>query len=67
MLLDEILQGKRFEKDVPLIDWVTTYQRAWLWDDPVSGVVVGAIMIPVAMACAQMAGVPPQASQWVQM
>jgi high affinity sulfate transporter 1 len=59
-LLDEILQGKRLEKYVPLIGWITTYQRAWLRDDLVSGVVVGAIMVPVAMAYAQMAGVPPQ-------
>jgi SulP family sulfate permease len=60
-LLNEILQGKRLEKYVPLIGWVTTYQKAWLRDDLVSGVVVGLIMIPVAMAYAQMAGVPPQA------
>jgi high affinity sulfate transporter 1 len=59
-LLNEILQGKRLERYVPLIGWITTYQRAWLRDDVVSGVVVGAIMIPVAMAYAQMAGVPPQ-------
>jgi high affinity sulfate transporter 1 len=59
-LLDEILQGKRLEKYIPLIGWITTYQRAWLRDDVVSGVVVGAIMVPVAMAYAQMAGVPPQ-------
>src|SRR5512137_2708908 len=61
MLLDEILQGRRLEKYVPFIGWVTTYQRAWLRDDLVSGIVVGAIMIPVAMAYAQMAGVPVQA------
>ncbi len=60
-LLDEILQGRRLEKYVPLIGWITTYQRAWLRDDLVSGVVVGALMVPVAMAYAQMAGVPPQA------
>jgi high affinity sulfate transporter 1 len=59
-MLDEILQGKRLEKYVPLIGWITTYQRAWLRDDLVSGVVVGMIMVPVAMAYAQMAGVPPQ-------
>src|SRR5512136_3385400 len=59
-LVNEILEGKRLEKYVPLINWVTTYQRAWLRDDLVSGVVVGAIMVPVAMAYAQMAGVPPQ-------
>jgi SulP family sulfate permease len=60
-MLNEILQGKRLERYVPLIGWITSYQRAWLRDDAVSGVVVGLIMIPVAMAYAQMAGVPPQA------
>src|SRR5512139_823624 len=59
-LLKEILEGKRLEKYVPLVGWITTYQRTWLQDDLVSGIVVGAIMIPVAMAYAQMAGVPPQ-------
>jgi sulfate permease, SulP family len=60
-MLDDILHDRRLSRYVPLINWVTTYQRAWLRDDLVSGVVVGAIMIPVAMAYAQMAGVPPQA------
>jgi SulP family sulfate permease len=60
-LLAEILEGRHLEKYVPVIGWATTYQRAWLRDDLVSGVVVGLIMIPVAMAYAQMAGVPPQA------
>ena len=46
---------------VPIVGWIKTYQRAGLRDDLVSGVVVGAVMIPVAMAYAQMAGVPPQA------
>ncbi len=60
-MLSEMLKVKRFERYVPIIGWVRSYQRAWLRDDLVSGVVVGAIMIPVAMAYAQMAGVPPQA------
>lgn len=46
---------------VPVFNWGRSYQRAWLRDDLVSGVVVGAVMVPVAMAYAQMAGVPPQA------
>ena len=57
----ERLQVKRLGRYVPIIGWVRSYQRAWLRDDLVSGVVVGAIMIPVAMAYAQMAGVPVQA------
>src|SRR5512137_1336645 len=57
----EKLKNRHFERYVPIIGWVRSYQRAWLRDDLVSGVVVGAIMVPVAMAYAQMAGVPPQA------
>jgi sulfate permease, SulP family len=60
-MLDEILHNKRLTHLVPIIDWARTYRREWLRDDLVSGLVVGMIMIPVAMAYAQMAGVPPQA------
>jgi sulfate permease, SulP family len=57
----ERLKNIHFGRYVPIIGWARSYQRAWLRDDLVSGVVVGAIMIPVAMAYAQMAGVPVQA------
>ena len=57
----EKLRVKRFGRYVPIIGWARTYDRSGLRDDLVSGVVVGAIMIPVAMAYAQMAGVPVQA------
>jgi high affinity sulfate transporter 1 len=60
-MLDEILHNKRLTHLVPIIEWARTYRREWLRDDLISGVVVGMIMIPVAMAYAQMAGVPPQA------
>ena len=60
-MLDEIRKGERIGRYLPIIGWVRSYQRAWLRDDLISGVVVGAIMVPVAMAYAQMAGVPPQA------
>jgi hypothetical protein len=56
-MLEEILQTSA--KIRPPIGWVTTYQRVAA-GDLVSGVVVGAIMVPVAMAYAQMAGVDPQ-------
>lgn len=52
---------KPLARYVPIIGWARTYDQALLRDDLVSGVVVGAIMVPVAMAYAQMAGVPPQA------
>jgi high affinity sulfate transporter 1 len=60
-MLDEILKNKSLIHYVPIIAWARSYRREWLRDDLVSGVVVGMIMIPVAMAYAQMAGVPPQA------
>jgi SulP family sulfate permease len=60
-MLDEIRRRKQFVRYVPIIGWTRSYRREWLRDDLVSGVVVGMIMIPVAMAYAQMAGVPPQA------
>jgi len=60
-MLDEILHNKRLTHLVPIIDWARSYRREWLRDDLISGLVVGMIMIPVAMAYAQMAGVPPQA------
>ncbi len=60
-MLKEILSKKSLNRYVPSIGWMRTYPREWLRDDLVSGVVVGMIMVPVAMAYAQMAGVPPQA------
>src|SRR5512139_1740189 len=60
-MLNDFFRRKKFIRYIPSIGWLRTYQRAWLRDDLVSGVVVGMIMIPVAMSYAQMAGVPPQA------
>jgi len=60
-MLNDMLKGKRLGRYVPVIGWATSYKREWLREDLVSGVVVGAVMVPVAMAYAQMAGVPPQA------
>jgi sulfate permease, SulP family len=53
--------SQQIGRHVPIIGWGRSYDRANLRDDIVSGIVVGAIMVPVAMAYAQMAGVPPQA------
>ena len=58
-MINDFFKRKKFIRYIPSIGWLRTYQRAWLRDDLVSGLVVGMIMIPVAMAYAQMAGVPP--------
>ena len=43
---------------VPITAWSTSYPRAWLGKDIVSGITSWAVMVPVAMAYAELAGVP---------
>jgi sulfate permease, SulP family len=45
---------------VPITAWLPTYAREFLRSDIISGVTVWGVMVPVAMAYAQMAGVPPE-------
>ena len=44
---------------VPGVGVLRTYQRAWLRDDVVAGVVLAAILVPQGMAYAELAGLPP--------
>ena len=46
---------------VPVTDWLPRYQRSWLADDLVAGIVVLFITVPQAIAYAFLAGLPPQA------
>ena len=46
---------------VPITAWLPAYARDFLRSDLISGVTVWGVMVPVAMAYAQMAGVPPEA------
>jgi hypothetical protein len=41
--------------------WLTGYRREWLRPDIVAGVVISSIIVPQAVAYAQIAGLPPQA------
>ena len=45
---------------VPIIGWLPDYDRADLRFDLISGVVSWGVMVPVAMAYAGLAGVPPE-------
>jgi SulP family sulfate permease len=45
---------------VPITAWLPAYPRDVLRSDLISGVTVWAVMVPVAMAYAEMAGLPPQ-------
>lgn len=43
---------------VPITDWLPGYPRTWLGKDVAAGITSWAVMVPVAMAYAELAGVP---------
>jgi high affinity sulfate transporter 1 len=43
---------------VPITSWIRAYPREWLSSDIVSGITSWAVMVPVALAYAELAGVP---------
>src|SRR5436305_3272110 len=45
---------------LPPVRWLGSYQRAWLPGDIVAGVTLAAYAIPVSLAYAALAGLPPQ-------
>jgi sulfate permease, SulP family len=45
---------------LPLLEWLANYQRAWLTGDFIAGITLAAYAIPVALAYATLAGLPPQ-------
>jgi sulfate permease, SulP family len=48
------------EHYVPIVRWLPTYDRADLRFDAIAGLVSWGVMVPVAMAYAGLAGVPPE-------
>src|SRR6185369_14396958 len=45
---------------VPIVDWLPRYDRADLRFDAIAGLVSWGVMVPVAMAYAGLAGMPPE-------
>ena len=45
---------------LPPVDWLRSYQLPWLRSDLVAGVTLAAYAVPVALAYATLAGLPPQ-------
>ncbi|NJN81381.1 MAG: hypothetical protein HC802_03270 [Caldilineaceae bacterium] len=43
---------------VPILSWLSTYQRVWLSVDLVAGATAAAVVIPQAMAYATIADLP---------
>lgn len=48
----------RLARRVPIIEWLPRYPRAWLGADVIAGITSWAVMVPVALAYAELAGVP---------
>ena len=44
----------------PPVQWLRTYRAGWLKFDIVAGITLAAYAIPVSMAYASLAGLPPQ-------
>ena len=51
---------RQLNRYVPITAWLPTYPREYLRSDIISGVTVWGVMVPVAMAYAEMAGLPPE-------
>ena len=45
---------------IPALSWLADYRAAWLGSDIVAGVTLAAYAIPVSLAYASLAGLPPQ-------
>ena len=52
--------GWAWRKYFPPLNWLAHYQAAWLTSDFIAGVTLAAYAIPVALAYATLAGLPPQ-------
>lgn len=50
---------------LPILNWLSTYQRAWLRADVLAGLTVLTQPIPEGIAYAQIAGMPPEMALYV--
>jgi high affinity sulfate transporter 1 len=48
------------EPRVPILTWARTYDRAWLRPDLIAGLTSWAVGVPIALAYAGLAGMPPE-------
>ena len=58
---DEHAWRSRIRSALPVITWLPQYQRSWLRSDLVAGLTLAAYAVPVSVAYASLAGLPPQA------
>ncbi|WP_425614002.1 SulP family inorganic anion transporter [Anatilimnocola sp. NA78] len=50
----------RLRQLLPILDWLPSYERSWLRPDLVAGITLAAYAVPVSLAYASLAGLPPQ-------
>jgi high affinity sulfate transporter 1 len=46
---------------IPGLDWLRSYDRAWLRGDLIAGITLAAYLLPAALGDASLAGLPPEA------
>lgn len=51
----------RLRRNLPIVNWLPTYEKRWLSCDLIAGTTLAAFTIPEAIAYADLAGMPPQA------
>lgn len=54
----ELLAGRWIS--LPIVRWLPAYRPAWLQADCVAGITLAAYAVPVSLAYAELAGLPPQ-------
>src|SRR4051794_7827880 len=52
--------GRHWLRFFPPLNWLATYRSEWLSSDAIAGVTLAAYAIPVSLAYAALAGLPPQ-------
>src|SRR5262250_811747 len=53
--------GRTWFRHVPAVRWLADYRVEWLASDAIAGATLAAYAIPVSLAYAGLAGLPPQA------
>jgi high affinity sulfate transporter 1 len=56
----KLQSGSRWHRYLPPLEWLANYRLAWLTGDSIAGITLAAYAIPVALAYATLAGLPPQ-------
>ena len=56
----KLKSGLAWRRYLPALNWLVDYRPAWLASDLIAGVTLAAYAIPVALAYATLAGLPPQ-------